>query len=162
MRAINPAGLAAALTPGDYATDGTYTVDLLLMEGDIPAQELLKPLLTKAQLTTSFPNVVKEFAGLSLETKFNFGRQERTFKKVPVDALPFTNGQDGKIGWAAIVFDNGRIMFTDGIGGWNDVDKEITLDKIDPIANGQENILKDINIVVRDKSTYETNPNGIF
>ena len=162
MKAINPAGLAAALTPGDNASDGSYTVDVLLMEGDMPLQELLKPLLTKEQLVAAFPSVVKEFLGLTMETKFNFGKQERTYKKVPVDALPFTNGQDGKIGWAALVFPEGRIMFTDGIGGWDDIDKEITLDKIDPIGVDQENILKDINIVIRDKSTYELSPTGIF
>ena len=161
MIALNPAGIAACLTPGTRGSDGTYTCDVYLMNEDMPISDFLEEIASAAELVATFPTVAYKFNALSIQTTFDFGINERTFKKTPVDALPFTPVQDGTIKWAVIVFPGEKIMYTDSIGLWDDVDACITLNSL-TAAIGTENILKDINLVVRDKSTYELYPNGIF
>ena len=161
MIAINPAGISACLTPGTRGSNGTYTCDVYLMVGDMPPAEFLEEITSATELVTNFPQVTKKFSGLSIETTFNYGINERVYKKVPVDALPFTPEQDGQIKWAAIVFSGEKIMYTDSVGEWDDVDGCITVLATNTVTT-TENVLKDINLVVRDKSTYELYPNGIF
>ena len=160
MIAINPAGIAATLTPGTRGSNGTYTCDVYLMVGDMPEASLLENITSATELVSTFPVVTKKFNGLSIETKFDFGINERTYKKVPVDALPFTPELDGEIKWCAIVFPGEKIMYTDSIGEWDDVNACITILSTATVTT-TENVLKDINLVVRDKSTYELYPNGI-
>ena len=161
MIAINPAGISATLTPGVRGSNGTYTCDVYLMVGDMPPAEFLEEMTSATELVASFPQVTKKFSGLSIETTFDYGINERVYKKVPVDALPFTPEQDGQIKWAAIVFPGEKIMYTDSVGEWDDVDGCITV-LATAASTATENVLKDINLVVRDKSTYELFPNGIF
>lgn len=161
MIAINPAGIAACLTPGVRGSNGTYTCDVYLMVGDMPPAEFLEEMTSAAELIASFPQVTKKFSGLSIETSFDYGINERVYKKVPVDALPFTPEQDGQIKWAAIVFPGDKLMYTDSVGEWDDVDGCITVLATNTVTT-TENVLKDINLVVRDKSTYELYPNGLF
>ena len=160
MLAINPAGIAACLTPGTRGSDGTYAVDVYLMVGDMPPAEFLEEITSATELITTFPQVTKKFTGLSIETKFDFGINERTFKKVPVDALPFIPEQDGEIKWCAIVFPGEKIIYTDSVGEWDDVEACVTILATNTVTT-TENVLKEINLVVRDKSTYELYPNGI-
>ena len=160
MIAINPAGIAATLTPGTRGSNGTYTCDVYLMVGDMPEASLLENITSATELVSTFPVVTKKFSSLSIETKFDFGINERTFKKVPVDALPFTPELDGDIKWCAIVFPGEKIMYTDSVGEWDDVEACITILSVTATST-TENVLKDINLVVRDKSTYELYPNGI-
>lgn len=160
MIAINPAGISACLTPGVRGSNGTYTCDIYLMVGDMPPAEFLEEINSATELVTNFPQVTKKFSGLSIETTFDYGINERVYKKVPVDALPFTPEQDGLIKWAAIVFPGEKIMYTDSVGEWDDVDGCITVLATNTVTT-TENVLKDINLVVRDKSTYELYPNGI-
>ena len=161
MIAINPAGISACLTPGVRGSNGTYACDVYLMVGDMPPAEFLEEMTSAAELIASFPQVTKKFSGLSIETTFDYGINERVYKKVPVDALPFTPEQDGQIKWAAIVFPGEKIMYTDSVGLWDNIEACITLNSL--VADTtKENILKDISLVVRDKSTYELYPNGIF
>lgn len=160
MIAINPAGISATLTPGVRGSNGTYTADVYLMVGDMPQASLLENIASATELVASFPVVTKKFTGLSIETKFDYGINERTFKKTPVDALPFTPELDGDIKWVAIVFAGDKIMYTDSVGEWDDVNACTTVMSV--AANSTtENVLKDINLVIRDKSTYELYPNGI-
>lgn len=161
MIAINPAGIAACLTPGVRGSNGTYACDVYLMVGDMPPAEFLEEMTSAAELIASFPQVTKKFSGLSIETSFDYGINERVYKKVPVDALPFTPEQDGQIKWAAIVFPGDKLMYTDSVGEWDDVDGCITVLATNTVTT-TENVLKDINLVVRDKSTYELYPNGLF
>ena len=161
MIAINPAGISACLTPGVRGSNGTYTCDVYLMVGDMPPAEFLEEITSATELVTNFPQVTKKFSGLSIETTFDYGINERVYKKVPVDALPFTPEQDGLIKWAAIVFPGEKIMYTDSVGEWDDVDGCITVLATNTVTT-TENVLKDINLVVRDKSTYELYPNGLF
>lgn len=161
MIAINPAGIAACLTPGVRGSNGTYTCDVYLMVGDMPPAEFLEEMTSATELIASFPQVTKKFSGLSIETTFDYGINERVYKKVPVDALPFTPEQDGQIKWAAIVFPGEKLMYTDSVGEWDDVDGCITVLATNTVTT-TENVLKDINLVVRDKSTYELYPNGLF
>ena len=161
MIAINPAGISACLTPGVRGSNGTYTCDVYLMVGDMPPAEFLEEITSATELIASFPQVTKKFSGLSIETTFDYGINERVYKKVPVDALPFTPEQDGQIKWAAIVFPGEKIMYTDSVGEWDDVDGCITVLATNTVTT-TENVLKDINLVVRDKSTYELYPNGLF
>ena len=161
MIAINPAGIAACLTPGVRGSNGTYTCDVYLMVGDMPPAEFLEEMTSAAELIASFPQVTKKFSGISIETSFDYGINERVYKKVPVDALPFTPEQDGQIKWAAIVFPGEKLMYTDSVGEWDDVDGCITVLATNTVTT-TENVLKDINLVVRDKSTYELYPNGLF
>lgn len=161
MIAINPAGISACLTPGVRGSNGTYTCDVYLMVGDMPPAEFLEEITSATELVTNFPQVTKKFSGLSIETSFDYGINERVYKKVPVDALPFTPEQDGLIKWAAIVFPGEKIMYTDSVGEWDDVDGCITVLATNTVTT-TENVLKDINLVVRDKSTYELYPNGLF
>ena len=161
MIAINPAGIAACLTPGVRGSNGTYTCDVYLMVGDMPPAEFLEEITSATELITNFPQVTKKFSGLSIETTFDYGINERVYKKVPVDALPFTPEQDGQIKWAAIVFPGEKLMYTDSVGEWDDVDGCITVLATNTVTT-TENVLKDINLVVRDKSTYELYPNGLF
>ena len=161
MIAINPAGIAACLTPGVRGSNGTYTCDVYLMVGDMPPAEFLEEMTSATELITNFPQVTKKFSGLSIETSFDYGINERVYKKVPVDALPFTPEQDGQIKWAAIVFPGDKLMYTDSVGEWDDVDGCITVLATNTVTT-TENVLKDINLVVRDKSTYELYPNGLF
>ena len=161
MIAINPAGIAACLTPGVRGSNGTYTCDVYLMVGDMPPAEFLEEITSATELVTNFPQVTKKFSGLSIETSFDYGINERVYKKVPVDALPFTPEQDGQIKWAAIVFPGDKLMYTDSVGEWDDVDGCITVLATNTVTT-TENVLKDINLVVRDKSTYELYPNGLF
>lgn len=160
MLAINPAGIAATLTPGTRGSNGTYTCDVYLMIGDMPPAEFLEEITSATEMVSNFPVVAKKFAALSIETSFDFGINERTYKKVPVDALPFMSEQAGDIKWAAIVFPGEKIMYTDSIGEWDDVNACITVMSV-ATTTTTENVLKDINLVVRDKSTYELYPNGI-
>ena len=160
MIAINPAGIAATLTPGTRGSNGTYTCDVYLMVGDMPEASLLENITSATELVTNFSQVTKKFNGLSIETKFDFGINERTYKKVPVDALPFIPEQDGDIKWAAIVFPGEKIMYTDSVGEWDDVEACVTVMSV-AATSTTENVLKDINLVIRDKSTYELYPNGI-
>ena len=51
-------------------------------------------------------------------------------------------------------------MYTDSVGEWDDVEACITVMSVTATST-TENVLKDINIVIRDKSTYELYPNGI-
>lgn len=161
MIAINPAGIAACLTPGVRGSNGTYTCDVYLMVGDMPPAEFLEEITSATELITNFPQVTKKFSGLSIETTFDYGINERVYKKVPVDALPFTPEQDGQIKWATIVFPGEKLMYTDSVGEWDDVDGCITVLATNTVTT-TENVLKDINLVVRDKSTYELYPNGLF
>ena len=161
MIAINPAGIAATLTPGTRGSDGTYTCDVYLMVGDMPPAEFLEEVMSAAELVSSFPQVCYKFTGLSISTTYDYGINERTFKKTPVDALPFTPLQNGDIKWAAIVFPGEKIMYTDSVGEWDNVTACITVMSV-PTVTTTENVLKDINLVIRDKSTYELYPNGIF
>ena len=161
MIAINPAGIAATLTPGTRGSDGTYTCDVYLMVGDMPPAEFLEEIMTDTELVTTFPQVTQKFSGLSISTTYNYGINERTFKKTPVDALPFTPLQNGDIKWAAIVFPGQKIMYTDSVGEWDNVNACITVLSVATVTT-TENVLKDINLVIRDKSTYELYPNGIF
>lgn len=161
MIAINPAGIAATLTPGTRGSNGTYVCDVYLMVGDVPPAEFLEEMTSATELITNFPQVTKKFTGISIETTFDYGINERTYKKVPVDALPFTPEQDGIIKWAAVVFPGEKLMYTDSVGEWDDVNGCITVLSTDALST-TENVLKDINLVVRDKSTYELYPNGIF
>lgn len=161
MIAINPAGIAACLTPGVRGSNGTYTCDVYLMVGDMPPAEFLEEITSATELITNFPQVTKKFSGISIETSFDYGINERVYKKVPVDALPFTPEQDGQIKWAAIVFPGDKLMYTDSVGEWDDVDGCITVLATNTVTT-TENVLKDINLVVRDKSTYELYPNGLF
>ena len=161
MIAINPAGIAATLTPGTRGSNGTYTCDVYLMVGDMPPAEFLEEMTSATELITNFPQVTKKFSGISIETSFDYGINERVYKKVPVDALPFTPEQDGQIKWAVIVFPGEKLMYTDSVGEWDDVDGCITVLATNTVTT-TENVLKDINLVVRDKSTYELYPNGLF
>ena len=161
MIAINPAGISACLTPGVRGSNGTYACDVYLMVGDMPPAEFLEEITSATELITNFPQVTKKFSGLSIETSFDYGINERVYKKVPVDALPFTPEQDGQIKWAAIVFPGEKLMYTDSVGEWDDVDGCITVLATNTVTT-TENVLKDINLVVRDKSTYELYPNGLF
>ena len=160
MLAINPAGIAATLTPGTRGSDGTYSVDVYLMVGDMPPAEFLEEITSAAELVATFPQVTKKFSGLSITTTFDYGINERTYKKTPVDALPFTPEQAGQIKWAAIVFPGEKIMYTDSVGEWDNVEACVTVLSVATVTT-TENVLKDINLVVRDKSTYELYPNGI-
>ena len=160
MIAINPAGIAATLTPGTRGSDGTYTADVYLMVGDMPQASLLENIASATELVTTFPVVTKKFSALSITTSYDYGINERTFKKTPVDALPFTPELDGDIKWVAIVFAGDKIMYTDSIGEWDDVNACITILSTATVIT-TENVLKDINLVIRDKSTYELYPNGI-
>ena len=161
MIAINPAGISATLTPGTRGSNGTYTCDVYLMVGDMPPAEFLEEIASAAELVASFPQVTKKFTGLSISTTYDYGINERTFTKTPVDALPFTPEQAGDIKWAAIVFPGEKIMYTDSVGEWDDIDGCITVMSVATVTT-TENVLKDINLVIRDKSTYELYPNGIF
>ena len=161
MIAINPAGIAACLTPGTRGSDGTYACDVYLMVGDMPEASLLENITSAAELVSTFPVVTKKFTGLSISTTYDYGINERTYKKTPVDALPFTPEQDGDIKWAAIVFPGEKIMYTDSVGMWDDVEACVTVMSVATVTT-TENVLKDINLVVRDKSTYELYPNGLF
>ena len=161
MIAINPAGISACLTPGVRGSNGTYACDVYLMVGDMPPAEFLEEITSATELITNFPQVTKKFSGISIETSFDYGINERVYKKVPVDALPFTPEQDGIIKWVVIVFPGEKIMYTDSVGEWDDVDGCITVLATNTVTT-TENVLKDINLVVRDKSTYELYPNGLF
>ena len=161
MIAINPAGISATLTPGTRGSDGTYACDVYLMVGDMPPAEFLEEIASAAELVASFPQVTKKFTGLSISTTYDYGINERTFTKTPVDALTFTPEQAGDIKWAAIVFPGEKIMYTDSVGEWDDVEACITVMSVATVTT-TENVLKDINLVVRDKSTYELYPNGLF
>ena len=160
MIAINPAGIAATLTPGTRGSDGTYTCDIYLMVGDMPPSEFLEEITSASELVSTFPQVTKKFSGLSITTTFDYGINERTYKKTPIDALPFTPLMDGDIKWCAIVFPGEKIMYTDSVGEWDDVEACVTVMSI-PTLTTTENVLKDINLVIRDKSTYELYPAGI-
>lgn len=160
MIAINPAGIAATLTTGTRGSNGTYTADVYLMVGDMPQADLLENITSATELVSSFPNVCYKFTGLSISTTYDYGINERTFKKTPVDALPFTPELDGTIKWAAIVFAGDKIMYTDSVGEWDNVTACITVMSSNTVTT-TENVLKDINLVIRDKSTYELYPNGI-
>ena len=161
MTLINPVGVAACLTPGARGSEGTYTCDVYLMTGDVPPSDFLVNIASAAELVSSFPVVAFKFTGISIVTTFNFAINQRTYKKTPVDALNFTPLSNGPIKWAAIVFPGEKIMYTDSVGLWDNVEACITLNSL--VADTtKENILKDISLVVRDKSTYELYPNGIF
>ena len=160
MIAINPAGIAATLTPGVRGSNGTYTADVYLMVGDMPQASVLENIASAAELVSAFPVVTKKFSGLSFSTTYDYGINERTFKKSPVDALPFTPELDGDIKWVAIVFAGEKIMYTDSVGEWDDVNACTTVMSVTTTTT-TENVLKDINLVIRDKSTYELYPNGI-
>lgn len=161
MTTINPVGIAACLTPGVRGSNGTYTCDLYLMAGDMPPAELLTSISSAVEMTTNFPVVAYKFSGLSIFTDFSFWINQRSYKKTPVDALNFIPIIAGSIKWAALVFPGEKIMFTDSIGLWDDLEASITLNSLEADPT-KENILKDINLLVRDVSTYELYPNGIF
>ena len=162
MIAINPVGISACLTPsGVRGSDGTYTCNVYLMIDDMPPADFLEEIVSEAELLTSFPQDTFKFTGLSIQTTFDFGINERVYKKTPVDALPFTPTKNGTIKWAAIVFPGEKIMYTDSVGLWDNLDACITINSLTADTT-KENILKDINLVIRDKSTYELYPNGIF
>lgn len=160
MIAINPAGIAATLTPGVRGSNGTYTADVYLMVGDMPQASILENITSAAELVSTFPVVTKKFSALSFSTTYDYGINERTYKKTPIDALPFTPELDGDIKWVAIVFAGEKIMYTDSVGEWDDVNACITIMSV-ATTTTTENVLKDINLVIRDKSTYELYPNGI-
>lgn len=160
MLAINPAGIAATLTSGVRGSNGTYVCDLYLMIGDMPPAEFLEEIASATELVSTFPVVAKKFSGISIETTYDYGINERTYKKTPVDALPFTTEMDGDIKWAAIVFPGEKIMYTDSVGEWDDIEACVTVMSI-ATTSAVENVLKDVNLVIRDKSTYELYPNGI-
>lgn len=161
MIAINPTGGAASLTPGVRGSSGSYTADVYLMTGDVPSNDILESLSTASAMITAYAGYAYKFSGLTITTNYNYTTNERTFKKTPVDALDFTPLISGEVKWAAIVFSGEKIIFTDSIGNWDNDDAVITLEKLVCTAN-ENNVLKDINLVIREKSTYELNPNGIF
>lgn len=161
MIVLNPTGIAACLTPGTRGSNGTYVVNVHLMLGDIPPTEFLEEITSEAELLATFPDVAYTFNSLSIATDYDFGINQRTYRKTPVDALPFTPVAAGDIKWAAIVFPGEKIMYTDSIGLWDNYAAGITLSAT-TVDTVNECILKDINMVIRDKSTYELYPNGIF
>lgn len=161
MIVLNPVGISASLTSGTRGSEGTYTCNVYLMIDDMPPADFLEEIASEAELLSSFPQDTFKFTGLSIQTTFDFGINERVYKKTPVDALPFTPTQNGNIKWAAIIFPGEKIMYTDSVGLWDNLDACITINSLTADTT-KENILKDINLVVRDKSTYELYPNGIF
>lgn len=167
MIALNPNGISACLTPGTRGSNGAYTCDVLIFneysEGSaLPNPETLEAIISETDLLAAFgESLLYRFNGLTITTTFNWGINERSFKKTPVDALPFTPTKNGKIGWIAIKFPGDRFMFLDSIGTWSDIDKCIGFSSLTCDTNTINN-LKDINIIVRDESTYAKYPNGIF
>lgn len=169
MQGINIAGISGCYTPGTKYKDETFQANFYLMQGNIPPQELLKALNTETDLEALYgSSVVKKFTSLNFQTVFDFGTQERHYKKTPVDALDFVNGLDGEIGWAVISFvaeqgvSQGGLLYldTEEIGTWDAHNASITV-KDTTCVKDQDNVLKDINFTIRDKSTYEINPLGI-
>lgn len=161
MKLINPVGVASCLTPGTRGSSGTYPVDVYLMTGDIPASDALINVVSAADMLTKFPTMAYKFTGLSITTNYAYNINQRTYKKTPIDALPFYPTINGDIKWAAIVFAGEKILYTDSIGLWDSAEACITLNSLTADTT-KENILKDISLVIRDKSTYELYPNGIF
>lgn len=162
MIAINPTGSAPCLIPsGVRGSSGTFTCDVYIMPGACPSAEVLESILTSTELITTYPSYIYKFSGLSIVTSYNYNTNERSFKKTPIDALEFNSLATGDAGWAAIVFAGEKMILTDSIGGWDDNEAVITLSAIS-CTQGTQNILKDINLIIREKSTYELNPNGIF
>lgn len=162
MIGYNMAGVAACMTPGDRGTDGNYVSDFIFINGPMPEASVLKEIVTIDEFNALFgTEIIYKFTGLNVNTIFSFGVNERFFKKTPVDALPFISLKTGSIGWVAIVMPGNRIIFTDSIGLWDDEEAVITLSSKECVQ-GQENIFKDFNLVIRDKSTFEIYPNGLF
>ena len=167
MIALNPNGISACLTPGTRGSNGAYTCDVLIFneyseDSALPNPETLEAIISETDLLAAFgESLLYRFDGLTITTTFNWGINERSFKKTPVDALPFTPTKNGKIGWIAIKFPGNRFMFLDSIGTWSDIDKCIGFSSL-TCDTGSINNLKDINIIVRDESTYAKYPNGIF
>lgn len=162
MIAINPTGRAASLSPnGVRGNSGTYTCDLYLMQGTMPAANVLENIATSSELTSSYSNYIYKFSGLSISTIYSDITAERSFKKTPVDALEFNALSTGTVSWAVIVFSGEKMMFTDSIGNWDNDEAVITINNLNCVQN-EQNILKDINLIIREKSTYELNPTGIF
>ena len=96
MIALNPNGISACLTPGTRGSNGAYTCDVLIFneysEGSaLPNPETLEAIISETDLLAAFgESLLYRFNGLTITTTFNWGINERSFKKTPVDALPFT------------------------------------------------------------------------
>lgn len=163
MLAINPTGIASVMVPSAVLKGtGTYTFKVYLMDGVMPAKEILQPIMSEVEFNTLFADsIIGKFTSISFNTSFDNTIQQRVYNKTPVDALPFTPLKSGTIGWFMMVTTGEKMMFCDSIGNWDDVDTNMTVSDIVCVQD-QENILKDINFIIRDKSTYEIKPLGIF
>ena len=162
MLSYNITGVAACMTPGDRGSDGNYVSDFYFMNGQMPDADILSNISSTSELVELFSEeIIYKFTGLNINTIFSFGINERIFKRTPIDALPFNSLRSGEIGWCVVVMPNDKIIFTDSIGLWDDQEAAITI-STKTCVEGEENIFKDFNLVIRDKSTFELFPNGLF
>ena len=103
MIALNPNGISACLTPGTRGSNGAYTCNVLVFNEYLPEQKLPNPetleaIISETDLLAAFgESLLYRFDGLTITTTFNWRINERSFKKTPVDALPFTPTKNGKI-----------------------------------------------------------------
>lgn len=163
MLAINPVGIASAMNPdATLKTSGTYTFDVYLMDGTLPDKSVLENIGTIAEFNTLYTSKnIYKFTGLSFTSTFDSTIQQRTYVKTPIDAIPFTPLINGTIGWFMMITTGNKMIFGDSVGNWDNATSNLTVDNLVCLTS-QENILKDLNFIIRDKSSYEINPLGIF
>ena len=170
MKSSSITGLSFAFIPGDtidqktitsvsgFADDKIITANnFYLFDGPMPDAAILQAYKEGSKVLTDYSSKLITKI-LNFDIKYTYDKKTRTRKlqKFPVDAQTMTASIDGNAGWACIELSPIAItstfkclVFTDAVGGWDDMEQSILVSSTTAVA-GEGITIKDINITLRD------------
>ena len=170
MKSSSITGLSFAFIPGDtidqktitsvsgFADDKIITANnFYLFDGPMPDASVLRAYKEGSKVLTDYSSKLITKI-LNFDIKYTYDKKTRTRKlqKFPVDAQTMTASIDGNAGWACIELSPIAItstfkclVFTDAVGGWDDMEQSILVSSTTAVA-GEGITIKDINITLRD------------
>lgn len=170
MKSSSITGLSFAFIPGDTTDQKTIAAisgfaeekiisanNFYLFEGQMPDASVLQNYKDGAKILTDYSSKLITKI-LNFDIKYTYDKKTRTRKlqKFPVDAQTMTSSVSGIAGWAcielspiAITSTYKCILFTDAVGGWDDMEQSILVSSTTAVA-GEGITIKDINITLRD------------
>lgn len=170
MKSSSITGLAFSFIPGDTTDQKTEALVALagddkivtsnnfyLFEGPMPDPTILQAYNDGAKLVSDYSSKLITKI-LNFDIKYTYDKVTRTRKlqKFPVNAQTLTSGKDGVAGWACIELQPLAIssplkglIFTDAVGGWDDMEQSVLVSSTSVVA-GENITIKDVNITLRD------------
>lgn len=178
MKSSSITGLSYSFIPGDTTDQKTLAAvvthgddrivsanNFYLFEGPMPDPAILQAYNDGAKLLTDYSSKLITKI-LNFDLKYSYDKVSRTRKvqKFPVNAQTKTSSIDGTAGWAcleimpiAISSPYKCLVFTDAVGGWDDMEQSILVSSTTVVA-GENITIKDVNITLRDAMLIDLVP----